>query len=261
MVSLVILAGGFSRRFGQDKCTYVWRGRRLIDHVVEAAGDVADSIYVAAGRNAHLYRDVEILEDSSRFSGPLAAVDAAVQKVGGEIVFAPCDVPYVKPQVFKLLASTGGTYAVWVYPNGRVESMLFKTDSHGAVAALDLLARYGRRRVDDLFRLGPTTFLSTARHGVDPGWLFNINRVEDLEKAPSLKFDFFREDVWIEWAVPPLARWLIENDVEMLRVELFRYLEVGLFSMAAHVAKDLAKTWENYGILAEILYQAIDIEK
>ncbi|MFN3804010.1 MAG: molybdenum cofactor guanylyltransferase [Pyrobaculum sp.] len=260
MAFLVILAGGFSRRFGQDKCTYVWRGRRFIDYVINAARGVADRIYVAAGRNAHLYKGVEVLEDSGRFSGPLAAVDAAVRTVGGEIVFAPCDVPYVKPQVFEVLASTGGT-AVWVYPNGRVESMLFKIDSRGALEALDLLARYGRRRVDDLFRLGPTTFLSTARHGVDPRWLFNVNRLEDLGAVPSLKFEVFREDLWIEWGEPPLARWLVENDVGALRGELLRYLEAGLFSMAAHVAKDLSKAWGNYGVLAELLYGAVDIEK
>ena len=46
---------------------------------------------------------------------------------------------------------------------------------------------------------------------------------------------------------------------EALRTEFLRYVEVGLLSIAAHVAKDLGTP--SFRALAEIIYEAVDIEK
>ncbi len=261
MVFSVVLAGGLSRRFGQDKCTYQWRGKPLIDWVIDALSKVTDSIYIAAGRNAHLYKGREVLEDSPRFSGPLAAVDSAVARIRDVVVFTPCDVPYAKPVIFEKLLEIDTTFSVWVYPNGRVESTIFKIDGRRSVEILNFLAKYKRNRIDDMFRLGETTFLSIVKHGVDPLWLLNVNKPQDLENSTVHIDEVFVDDVKLVWEEPPLKMWLTNGDVEILKREFLRYLEVGLFSVAAHVAKDISRDIPNFKTVADLLYRFVEIRK
>lgn len=261
MAVLVVFAGGRSVRFGRDKCTYVHGGRRLVDYVVEAASPVVDEVYIAAGQNAGLYRGEKVLADSPRFSGPLAAVDAAVALFDDVLLFAPCDAPFLRAEAFRRLLEWGEPFVAWVYPNGRVESTIFKASPAEARRVLDFLARHRRSRIDDLFRTGPTRLLSMARHGVDPAWFLNINRPEDFEKRVEASSVVFSDDVRLEWPVPPLYRWLEEGDAGALEAEFLRYVELGLFSLAAHVAKDLAAVYKNFGLVGELLYDLVDIEK
>ncbi|ACB39775.1 molybdenum cofactor guanylyltransferase [Pyrobaculum neutrophilum] len=259
---LVVLAGGLSSRFGRDKCTYVYGGRRLIDYVIEAGRPVAGRVAIAAGRNAALYPGEEVVEDSPRFSGPLAAVDSAVYRYEGPLLFAPCDTPFLKPAAFEGLLAARSPLAVWVYPSGRVESAVFKAEAKAARPILDLLARFGRGRIDDLFRVGETAFLSMERHGVDPAWFINVNKPADLEaSAAVVKRRIYAEDNVVSWEEPPLVKWLMGGGLDPLRRELLRYLELGLFSMAAHVAKDLSRFIPAYEALAEALYEASGVEK
>ncbi|ABP51418.1 MULTISPECIES: molybdenum cofactor guanylyltransferase [Pyrobaculum] len=261
MVVLVILAGGASRRFGRDKCTYEYRGKRLIDYVIEAGNELGAKIVIAAGRNAAFYQGEEVIEDSDRFSGPLAAVDTATRRFEEELVFAPCDTPFIKPTVFEKLISADAPLAVWVFPNGRVESTIFKARPQNVSVALDLLAQHKRRRVDDLFRIVATKFLSVVKHGISPKWVHNINTPRDLETETEATGEIFVEDYLISWDVPPLIKWLRNGDVEALRGEFLRYVEVGLLSMAAHVAKDLSHVGKGYAVLAEAIYGAVEVNK
>ena len=260
MAVLVVFAGGRSSRFGRDKCTYIHGGRRLIDYVIDAGREIVDRVVIAAGQNAHLYPGEDVIVDSPRFSGPLAAVDGAVQLFEDPLIFAPCDAPYLRPAVFRELLRSEAPLSVWVFPNGRVESTIFKAEPAAAREALGLLAQHRRNRLDDLFRLVPTEFLATEKHEIEPTWLLNVNKTQDLSGvAPVFRHRVFLDDFFLRWGEPPLARWLRLGDLDALRMELLRYVEVGLFSMAAHVAKDLGTP--SFKALAEVIYEAVDIEK
>ncbi|MCX8060367.1 MAG: molybdenum cofactor guanylyltransferase, partial [Aquificaceae bacterium] len=41
-----VLAGGQSRRFGEDKLLYLWGGKRLIEYPIGALKDLCDRVYV-----------------------------------------------------------------------------------------------------------------------------------------------------------------------------------------------------------------------
>jgi molybdopterin-guanine dinucleotide biosynthesis protein A len=261
VVSLVVLAGGPSKRFGADKCTYTYRGARLVEHVISAARQLVDEIVIAAGRNASLYQGYATVPDSSHFSGPLAAIDAAVSEIGGEILFAPCDMPYLTPTVFEGLLEASAPAATWVLPNGRVESVLLKVRADSIKPALDMLAAYRRGRVDDIFRLSGAAFLSTESHGLSPKCFINVNTPADLFcEAPVLRRGIFTQDYLLRWHDdPPLLRWLASRDLSALQEELTRYIDAGLLSMALHVARDLSRAGAGYGALAGALSSAVGV--
>lgn len=261
MALLVILAGGKSSRFGKEKCTFTHGGKRMIEYVIEAGLGVVEDVYIAAGQNAHLYDRWRVLEDSPRFSGPLAGVDAAVSRFDRDLLFAPCDVPYIKPRVFEILLTVDTPASVWVFPNGRVESTIFKIKPKFIKNILDFLSVYKRSRIDDIFRLITTYFLSMEEHRVEPQWFVNINREEDFGRVYNTSPKVFSNDRLITWEEPPLARWLVKKEVEALEREFFKYVDFGLFSLAAHVAKDMSHTAPNFRVLADLIYSLVSIEK
>ncbi|MBN8809247.1 MAG: molybdenum cofactor guanylyltransferase [Sphingomonas sp.] len=99
-----VLAGGRSSRFGSDKALAGWRGRPLIDHVIDTLAATVDAV-VICGRS---YRDLPALADRPAPDlGPLAAINAALHCAGNagfdRILTVPCDVPTIDRALLDVL--------------------------------------------------------------------------------------------------------------------------------------------------------------
>jgi molybdopterin-guanine dinucleotide biosynthesis protein A len=94
----LILAGGAGRRVdGRDKGLLAWRGRPLIEHVLEKLTPQVSSILISCNRNQDRYgRYRHRLVGDSRpdFQGPLAGLEAARADIATEFtLICPCDTP------------------------------------------------------------------------------------------------------------------------------------------------------------------------
>ncbi len=263
MTTLVIFAGGASRRFQRpgepwvNKCLYPVGGKPMIEAVAEAAKGLVDKILVAPGKNE--VPGYPAIEDDPRFSGPIAAVVSAAFKLDDALIFAPCDVPYITERAFAELIKAKGT-AVFVLPNGLVESHIFKADPRVVRRMADRLLKR-RGRLDDVFRLSDAvSYISVAKHGISPKELHNVNFREDLEPRAEAAGDAFTDDLVLEWD-PPLARYMDTGSRDALWQELRTYMEAGLLSMAAHVLDDLAEENKKLAAAAKALKEALGIRK
>lgn len=99
-VAAVILAGGQGRRMGgADKGLMDYRGRPLVEWVLDALAPQVGEILISANRNLDRYarygRRVlpDVLPD---FPGPLAGVLAALDAVDTDwLLVVPCDTPHL----------------------------------------------------------------------------------------------------------------------------------------------------------------------
>ena len=75
-ISVIVLAGGRSRRFGRDKLAEPVDGRPLLHHAIDAVRPIAAEIIVVAapGASPALVEDVTLVNDSVAFEGPLAGL-------------------------------------------------------------------------------------------------------------------------------------------------------------------------------------------
>lgn len=97
-VAAVILAGGQGRRMGgADKGLLDYRGRPLVEWVLDALAPQVAEILISANRNLDRYARYgrRVLPDAlPDFPGPLAGVLAALDAVDTEWLLAvPCDTP------------------------------------------------------------------------------------------------------------------------------------------------------------------------
>src|SRR2546421_12212892 len=96
--TLLVLAGGMSRRMGRPKPWIEVGDTVLLRYVVERLAPAFSEVMVSFAEpeqmQAHLpYR---VVFDRKRSAGPLAGLEAGLMSSHNEVLFAPaCDMPYV----------------------------------------------------------------------------------------------------------------------------------------------------------------------
>ncbi len=101
----LILAGGDSRRMGQDKATLVLDGATLLDRVTVTMQQIFPKVIVSV-RQLRSGVDVPQVCDEQDSSGPLAGLIAGMAKADTPWVFAvACDMPFVVAGLVEQLAS------------------------------------------------------------------------------------------------------------------------------------------------------------
>lgn len=91
-MNVLIIAGGMSRRMGRDKGLIVLPGgRRQIDHILELARQISDSIHLSVRADVPPPVDLPVIHDLRPGAGPLAALEAAAQAAPGPWLAIGCD--------------------------------------------------------------------------------------------------------------------------------------------------------------------------
>jgi molybdopterin-guanine dinucleotide biosynthesis protein A len=114
-VSVVVLAGGRSSRFGSPKLEAVLDGRPILEHVVELARSLSDDVVVAVSASGDatlsLPEGVRAVRDPEAFGGPLAGLASALDAVDREIAIVLAgDMPRLAVQLVEPMLITFVTY-------------------------------------------------------------------------------------------------------------------------------------------------------
>lgn len=108
-LSCIILAGGKSKRMGEDKAFLDFNGKSFIRVIGEKLSKKCSQLIVSANREEELYREelkgleFEFIGDLNPYQGPLNGIVSTVEKIKGEYVFiATCDTPQLKEELIEL---------------------------------------------------------------------------------------------------------------------------------------------------------------
>jgi molybdopterin-guanine dinucleotide biosynthesis protein A len=102
MLSLVIQAGGESRRMGQDKALKPFLGRPLIARVLERLAPLADEVMVTTNRpDAFSFLGVTLVPDLKPGRGALGGLHTAIASASYRLVaVVACDMPFASRELF-----------------------------------------------------------------------------------------------------------------------------------------------------------------
>ncbi len=104
-----VLAGGQSRRLGQDKALLSWSGAALLLRPFEILRTVFSEVVVVT-ISGRAYEDlgVPVIHDRFEGQGPLAGIHAALEWAGSRPVFVTaCDLPNVSAELVDHVADLG----------------------------------------------------------------------------------------------------------------------------------------------------------
>ena len=198
--SAIILAGGFSSRFGQPKGLLLLAHKPLIKHVLDVLhGIVDETIIVVSSRvQAESFArvadlDTNIAVDGSNMQGPLAGALAGFEEAYGEYsLLLPCDTPFVSKSILSLLLDLRGNKNAVIprWPNGYIEPLqaVYRTKPaiEAAKKALDKKKTDMHSMMDELHGVRYISTLILRQLDPKLKTFFNVNTPLDLKTADSM---------------------------------------------------------------------------
>ncbi len=179
--TLLVLAGGSSRRMGRPKAWLEVGETNLLRWMVERLGPAFTEVMVSFAQPEQLQELVpyRLVFDRKQEGGPLAGIEAGLAAAHHEVVFAvACDMPYVTREVAEMaVAAARSCDAAMPRIGGRAEPVCaaYRRSSLPALtAALDS----GRLKAADLADRLDVAWLE----GLDPNLFRSLNTREDYER-------------------------------------------------------------------------------
>jgi len=198
--SAVILAGGFSRRFGRDKGLVVLAGKPLILHVIDRVSKVADEVLVVVSSEEQKNKFETILEEKANLvidkddsHSPLVGAITGFKSANAEYsLLLPCDTPLVSTQTVQFLLDmcTNRSAAIPRWPSGYIEPLQAVYRTKSALTAAKTALKQGKMNMRSMIaNLRGVRYVSTmVLEQLEPDLLtfFNVNTPQDLKKAESI---------------------------------------------------------------------------
>jgi molybdopterin-guanine dinucleotide biosynthesis protein A len=179
--TLLVLAGGTSRRMGRPKAWLEVGDTTLLRWMVERLGTAFSEVMVsfAEPEQVHEHVPYRLVFDRKHDAGPLAGIEAGLAVASNEVTFAiACDMPYATREFAEMaVAAARGCDAAMPRIDGRAEPVCaaYRRSSRAAVtAALDA----GSLKAGDLADRLDITWLE----GLDPDLFRSLNTTEDYQR-------------------------------------------------------------------------------
>ena len=187
----VVLAGGKSQRFGEDKCQVKLGDKLLIDYILsEIIDEFKEVLLISNNKSKYINSNkISLVEDTKKGLGPLGGILTAMKWIKENnksykwISTFPSDTPFFKKQILNNFLEEIKNY----------EGKLFFINSNDTrhnifgLWSIDLLERLekdldnGERKVEMWANKIGVKSINMKFENKDP--FFNINTKEDLTKA------------------------------------------------------------------------------
>jgi len=198
--SAIVLAGGSSSRFGQDKGILELAGKPLLRHAVDAVRPLVDEVVVVTSsqERAATYAklvpaDVRFAVDVGESSSPLMGALTGFSVANGEYaLLVGFDMPFVSGDVVSLFFDlcVGKAAVIPRWPNGQIEPLhsVYQTRMalDAAKSAVDEKQLTVRAMVEKLRGVRYVSTLVVQQLDPDFKTFFSVNAPVDLKKAATM---------------------------------------------------------------------------
>ncbi len=194
MLTLVIQAGGESKRMGEDKALVSFLGQPLIQRLIDRLSHLADELLVTTNRpQAYRFLDVSLIEDVYPGRGALGGLYTALHAAQHPLVaVVACDMPFASPALLAaqrdlLLASESD--AVIPQTSNGAEPFHAVYRRQACLPAIQAALAANLWRVDSWFAAIRLRWMSAEELALyDPtGRAFwNINTPQELRQAEAI---------------------------------------------------------------------------
>jgi molybdopterin-guanine dinucleotide biosynthesis protein A len=188
-ISALVLAGGHSRRMGQDKALLIFEGEYLIQRIVRQLKPLFDEILVITGetkRHEELL-DVPVLADVIMQKGPLGGLYTGLKICRHDWAFViACDMPFVQPKIIERLINERGEAPIVAFEIGIYRTHMLALYHNSCLPEIKKRIISNELSLYGLFTALPVKLISeqeARRVDSELSSFVNWNRSEDLPKA------------------------------------------------------------------------------
>ncbi len=185
-ISAIILAGGKSRRMGQDKklLQITDSGEMLWERTVSLVEPLANEILIIARPDEIRYTKHTVIQDIIPGLGPLGGIYTGLKNISTPLALVlPIDMPLLDRQTLKkLLNSATASDKIIIAKHGQYIEPLVGLYPGAALPHIESMIRRKTYKLRLLFDLYPTRFVDFPDHTP----FLNINTPGDLEKLQKI---------------------------------------------------------------------------
>ena len=186
-VSAAIMAGGRSKRMGQDKAWIELDGEPLIKRVADVLAQVADEVIVVANEPRYASLGLRVVRDKYPEGGALGGIATGVGAAAHDTVLvAACDMPFLSADVWRILIGHIGEADVVIPRIGGEYETLHAIYTKACLPHMVRALAENRLRVIAFFDQVRVQAVEEAElRGVDPALraFTNVNTPEELASA------------------------------------------------------------------------------
>jgi molybdopterin-guanine dinucleotide biosynthesis protein A len=179
-----ILAGGKSSRMGTDKGLILFKGKAIIQHVIEQLQPVTEKVVIVSNNPEYKKFDVEVIPDLIRDFGPAGGIYTALSHSKTEQNFVlSCDTPFVTTAAIEyMLQNANQSQITLTTHEGRLEP-LFGVYTKSCLVQWDIFIQKGFLKLKDIVSSFDLLQLNIDNNPLfDNNFFMNINTPEDLKK-------------------------------------------------------------------------------
>ena len=181
--SAVILAGGQGSRMGHaNKGLQTYRGKKLIEHVIDRLSTQVDDIVISANENQDEYLALgyPVVADIEPSQGPLSGIlSAASRAQHNQLFITACDMPNLPINIVREL-SKAGSPIVMTRSNKGIEPLVSLVNQAAIQTIGDYLKDGQRSVVRWLESCGAVEYDAAF---MEPEAFLNVNTLEDLNRV------------------------------------------------------------------------------
>jgi molybdopterin-guanine dinucleotide biosynthesis protein A len=194
-LSIVIQAGGDSRRMGRNKALLPFHGQTLIERVISRIGDLADELLITSNHPEDLsYLEYPIHPDIRKNQGALGGIHTALNIAQyPAVAVVACDMPFVNAQLLlwqqKLLVEHGSDGVVPSHAAGYEPfHAIYRRET--CLPAVEKALDLGKKRADAWFKDVHLEFIvpdQICAFDPDEVAFLNINDKNDYQEALTIE--------------------------------------------------------------------------
>jgi len=192
-ITAILLAGGSSRRMGENKAMTIIRGLPLIQIVHMQLESIFDEVIISAGDTGlYAFLGSPIIPDEKPNSGPLMGLYSAMKAASNPVVFAcACDIPMISEDYVDELYQTLGPHdaAVPITQKPDHYEPLFAFYKSTVIPTIENSLSDSQRRMDSFFPHVDTIFHPMEKND----WFLNLNNRDDLDRFRNNNNSFIPE--------------------------------------------------------------------
>lgn len=184
-ISAYILAGGKSKRMGEDKGLTLLHGKPLVSYIIKEIEKVTDDITLITSNRDYEKFNLRIIQDDYREMGPAAGIDKALHDAEHDSVFiTSCDMPFVKAVSVLALIERRTTGQITLIRNENYIEPMFAIYQRECKSKWRELLLANTLKLSDYFSHFDTNFVNADEFlDLNPHLFFNVNTPQDLLNA------------------------------------------------------------------------------
>ena len=125
-ITASVIAGGKSKRFGQDKLLYKFKGKPLIEYVISVLNPLFNDIIIISKENEKFsYLNIPVYPDIIPDLGPIGGIYTALSHSETDYIFCFAgDMPNLNPEFIKYMISVSADFDIVApYYNDNYEAL------------------------------------------------------------------------------------------------------------------------------------------